>query len=196
LKRSNAFAGGNTLKPSQLEQLSQNRFYESLAKRSVDPYANPFFDTMFNQGGKGSSQNLLKFPPTGIPNQYQVHTPSIGNAHMSHSGGLRMPPQHGNPILAAMEPPQMSQVPSYLSKFVAGPARLEANPLGEPARTIRTLSPTSGRGGTGGGGLQVNDFDLKNPDAQYERYKNLMANQYYNSNVNSMHIVPTPASMT
>jgi len=30
------------------------------------------------------------------------------------------------------------------------------------------------------------DFDLKNPDAQYERYKHLMQNHYYNHNANSM----------
>jgi len=42
-----------------------------------------------------------------------------------------------------MEPPQMSQIPSYLSRFVAGPVRLEGNPLGEPSRTLRTLSPNS-----------------------------------------------------
>jgi hypothetical protein len=88
----------------------------------------------------------------------------------------------------------MSQVPSYLSKFVAGPARLEANPLGEPARTMRVLSPTSGSSRQ----HMTNqfDFDLKNPDVQYERYKNLMANQYYNSNVNSMHVTPPGMSMT
>jgi hypothetical protein len=87
----------------------------------------------------------------------------------------------------------MSQVPSYLAKFVAGPVRLEANPLGEPARTSRVLSPSS----IGRSQFQnVKDFDLKNPDAQFERYKNLMANQYYNSNVNSMHVAPSPLSMT
>jgi hypothetical protein len=37
----------------------------------------------------------------------------------------------------------MVQVPSYLSKFVAGPARLESNPLGEPVRSLRPMSPLS-----------------------------------------------------
>jgi hypothetical protein len=29
------------------------------------------------------------------------------------------------------------------------------------------------------------DYDLKNPDVQYERYKHLMSNQFYNTNANS-----------
>lgn len=32
----------------------------------------------------------------------------------------------------------------------------------------------------------MTDYDLKNPDVQYERYKHLMANQYYNTNANSI----------
>jgi hypothetical protein len=29
------------------------------------------------------------------------------------------------------------------------------------------------------------DYDLKNPDVQFERYKHLMSNQYYNYHANS-----------
>jgi len=87
----------------------------------------------------------------------------------------------------------MSQVPGYLTRFIAGPARLETNPLSEPVRTTRVLSPSSaGRSQF----ANLPNFDLKNPDVQYERYKHLMQNQYYNPNVNSMHMVPAPMSMT
>lgn len=101
-----------------------------------------------------------------------MHTPSVGAV----SGGLyqqypRKVPS--NPNMSNMEPPQMSQIPGYLSKFVAGPARLEANPLGEPIRTIRPLSPNSNASGPQSIG-PLKDYDLQNPDVQYERYKHLM----------------------
>jgi hypothetical protein len=54
-----------------------------------------------------------------------------------------MPRNSGNPLSLNVEPPTMVQVPSYLSKFVAGPARLESNPLGEPVRSLRPMSPLS-----------------------------------------------------
>ena len=88
----------------------------------------------------------------------------------------------------------MSYMPGYLSKFVAGPARLEANPLSEPTRTTRMLSPKSSNSRQQF--AMINDFDLQNPDVQYERYKNLMSNQYYNSNVNSMNMIPAGLGMT
>lgn len=65
--------------------------------------------------------------------------PTHPGGGFGHSGAYKI----GNPLVQPLEPPMMSQIPGYLTKFVAGPVRLEANPLGEPMRTIRTLSPTS-----------------------------------------------------
>jgi hypothetical protein len=42
----------------------------------------------------------------------------------------------------------------------------------------------------------MQDYDLKNPDVQYERYKHLMNNQFYNSNVNSMQLIPPTLNMS
>ena len=49
-----------------------------------------------------------------------------------------------------------------MTKFVAGPARLEANPLGEPARQIRTISPNSISNSSY---QHQQNVDLSNPDA-------------------------------
>ena len=89
----------------------------------------------------------------------------------------------------------MSQVPSYLSRYVAGPVRLESNPLAEPLRTLRTISPNASQSGRPTLPL-MQDYDLKNPDVQYERYKNLMSNQFYNSNVNSMQLIHPSQNLT
>lgn len=59
-----------------------------------------------------------------------------------------------------------------MSRFVAGPLRMESNPLGEPIRNFKAGSPTRQPAGA----LQLSNYDLKNPDVQYERYKHLMSN--------------------
>jgi hypothetical protein len=43
---------------------------------------------------------------------------------------------------------------------------------------------------------QMQDYDLNNPDVQYERYKHLMTNQFYNPNVNSMQMTPAGMNMS
>jgi hypothetical protein len=60
---------------------------------------------------------------------------------------------------------------------------LESNPLSEPIRNFKNHSPQRS---TQNPQFQMTDYDLKNPDVQYERYKHLMANQYYNTNANSI----------
>lgn len=122
----------------------------------------------------------------------------MGGLHPSAYGGAysTMPKQTGNALYQNMDPPQMSQVPQYLSRFVAGPARLESNPLGEPLRTLRTISPGASTSGRPTMAPSIQDYDLKNPDVQYERYKHLMSNQYYNNNVNSMQLIHPSLNMT
>ena len=47
------------------------------------------------------------------------------------------------PLGRSLEPTHLSNptaVP-YLNKFVAGPTRLESNPLSEPLRNLKTQSP-------------------------------------------------------
>ena len=78
-----------------------------------------------------------------------------------------------------MEPikTQNNMPPPYMQKFIAGPTRLEQNPLSEPSRNFNNNSPQKSH--------QLADYDLKNPDTQFERYKQLMTNQYYNNHANS-----------
>ena len=77
---------------------------------------------------------------------------------------------------------QMQQpLPPHMQSFIAGPMPFEKNPLSEPSHNLR------GRGMSG----QAVDIaaaggeDFRNPDVQYNRYKQLMANQFYNNNANS-----------
>ena len=82
-----------------------------------------------------------------------------------------------------MEPPRLNNQPPYMQRFVAGPARLESNPLSEPMRNFKgSNSPPKQQN------FLMADYDLKNPDVQYERYKNLMTHQYYNTNANSANL--------
>lgn len=92
---------------------------------------------------KGGAIGLLAYPTPANKLSYQSHNPTMGGLQTINPGGVGSISQPGNPLYQNMDPPKMSQVPSYLSKFVAGTARLEANPLGEPARTLRVLSPMS-----------------------------------------------------
>ena len=64
---------------------------------------------------------------------------------------------------------------------MAGPTHLEANPLSEPMRSIKSNSKQSPS-------KQMQDYDLNNPDVQYERYKDLMSRQFYNNHANSMQV--------
>jgi|LauGreDrversion4_2_1035121.scaffolds.fasta_scaffold115545_3 hypothetical protein len=113
----------------------------------------------------GGTLDLLKQPTPANKLSFNAHTPAMGGLHPSVSGGAysSMPKQTGNPLYQNMDPPQMSQVPQYLSRYVAGPARLESNPLGEPLRTLRTLSPSASQSGRPSLPL-MQDYDLKNPD--------------------------------
>ena len=66
-----------------------------------------------------------------------------------------------------MEPHRMAQAPPYLQKFVAGPVKLEHNPLSEPMRSFRGSSPPK----TFIAQAPSQETDFRHPDAQYERYK-------------------------
>jgi hypothetical protein len=76
-----------------------------------------------------------------------------------------------------LEPPQL---PGF-SKFVAGSMKQERSGLNVPPRTF-----TPGQAVPNDPNSHTEPFlDLNNPDAQFERYKNLMQSKYYNLNVNS-----------
>ncbi|CDW77843.1 UNKNOWN [Stylonychia lemnae] len=157
----------------------QQQFYQPPQNNSLSHLVNPYFDQIVNKENS-MVQNPYPGPQFTPQAQYQAHPPTLTNHNMSYHGGLPQNNQVNNVLGQYMEPLALQQQqPPYLQRFVAGPLRLESNPLSEPLRNFKTQSPQR---------LQTNtpqDFDLKNPDVQYERYKSLMQNQYYNTNVNS-----------
>ena len=112
--------------------------------------------------------NLLKQPTPVNKLSYNAHTPTVGGLQSAMVGGQHstMPRNYGNRLTQNVEPPSMAQVPQYLSRFVAGPPRLESNPLGEPLRNLRTLSPMSNLPGSVNAPRipHMQDYDLNNPD--------------------------------
>jgi len=84
----------------------------------------------------------------------------------------------GDKYKSVMEPESLPQPSSsFSSKFVAGPTRLERNPLCPPAAVrgemelTRQLQPTP---------LNPTHFDLTKADGQFERYKHMMQRSVYN----------------
>ncbi len=72
-----------------------------------------------------------------------------------------------------------------MSKFVAGSFRPERTDLNVPNNDYWTKNQPNPAADHG----EPYICDLTTPDAQYERYKNLMRSKYYNLNVNSTTLI-------
>lgn len=73
---------------------------------------------------------------------------------------------------------------SVAAKFVAGPTRLDRNPLCPPA-AVRGEQELEKTAKDAQAPLNPANSDLTKPDAQFERYKHMMQRSVYNQNVNS-----------
>jgi len=79
----------------------------------------------------------MKSAPLSYNQQLQAHTPSIGPHTMTYHGGMGHPNTVTDMLGKQIEPPRLGGNAPYLSRFVAGPARLESNPLSEPLRNFK-----------------------------------------------------------
>ena len=96
----------------------------------MTPYQTPFFDTVVN---KENFLNSYKQPVQQVHQQLPLGMPYSGPVPQGNIPQGFMGDKYGK----VMEPPKMN-APPYLQKFVAGPLRLEQNPLSEPTRHFRT----------------------------------------------------------
>ena len=74
---------------------------------------------------------------------------------------------------------------SSMGKYVAGSFRPERSDLAAPGNDYWTKNQPNPPPSTS----EPYICDLTTPDAQFERYKNLMRSKYYNLNVNSTTLV-------
>ena len=78
-----------------------------------------------------------------------------------------------------------------LKSFVAGQTIMERNPMSEPLSMVGNsqynLAPVNAQRELNNIKSQIEDrnYDIKNPDTQYLRYKQMINSQYYNLQANS-----------
>eukprot|EP00347_Sterkiella_histriomuscorum_P010311 403376790 len=183
-KRQQAYSHQTIQQQQQVLQQQQQMQYMQQHYANVNPMMNPFFDQVVNKENAQQQMTNFTMNQSHAQNQNgimggQMHNPAY------HQGGMN---GYQNPVIDThgkyMEPRHLVNNAPYLQRFVAGPQRLEQNPLGEPMRNLKNGNSPGRQPNQPQ--LQLNDYDLKNPDVQYERYKHLMSNQFYNTNVNSL----------
>lgn len=120
--------------------------------------ATPFFDTMVNKENVGNYQQ----PMMGNDYYKPMMEPGMLGNHQQQQMGYQM-------------------VPPELQHFIAGPTRMERNPLSAP---MSTASNVERRPATT---YNPDDkpTDLKDPAAQYQRYVQILGQHYYDTQANT-----------